>query len=224
MDIYSYSQFAPYFIAVLCLVGMLGIPKPTVQNPNTWHMTFLIVFFFSVLNIVLNFALEPIQSEEHYAAMKKLMGAWDAKKAYLQIFAWSWVLMALMDALTGYLIFKYSQKGHKSMSIILGLFLLVNVMAVTDVVAFTEYNYDLGAFSSILAITDIAHEDYVECILILNILQISFLLGGLSGWSISNTRERIASIVGAYRDRRLVARGSAGLSNIRRQPDCEGLA
>lgn len=215
MNLYDYSQFSPYIIAALCFVAMTGLSKPTVEKPDTWHMTYLIVGLVSFLNVILiEFHISAYLSENRLSEI--------GDKAYRQSFAWVYGMMGIIDAVTAYLVLKLSQKGRLAIVWIMSAFVFVNLMAIIDIVAYTELNYNLGTFSGILTTSDIVYENYDYWILSLNILQVSFLLGGTDGWTISNMRNLFRSIVSTSSISGVLSRCRIGLASIRRNPAVEG--
>ncbi len=181
MTVFDISQYAPHALALLCLVGALGLPGPTVQKPNTWHMTLFIVFAFSLFNIL----MAPIYSY------------FMSDTVPLEFFAYIYGFFGLLDYLTFKLVWRFSQKGRTSIALLMAGFILVNVMVITDIVAYIHLDYSLGAFSSLLIATDAVYSNYTWLIAMLNIAQFAVLFGGLNGWSRGNITRNLLSISSA---------------------------
>ena len=188
MTVYDISQYAPHALALLCLVGALGLPGPTVQNPNTWHMTLFIVFALSLFNILMAPIYDFFMSTDRLAEVGDT--AWRVGFAYIYGF------FGFLDYVTFKLVWRFSQKGRAAIARLMAGFILVNVMAITDIIAYIYLDYSLGAFSSLLIATDAVYSNYTWLIAMLNIAQFAVLFGGLDGWSRSNITRNVLSIGG----------------------------
>lgn len=213
MNLIDIAQYAPHALLVLCCVGMAGLPGPTLQKPNTWHMTMFIIAGFSAFNIGMNPIYDYFHAESYYWQLVAEHGKDAAYNMWLMVFAYIYYFLTALDLATFWMVRKFSQKGRAAIAFLMAGFMLVNIATVSSILAQIEGISTISFFGfNILNATNGIYFSYEKCILFFNVLEAGVLLGAYRGWSRGNIISNVSAFFGFNRN----LRGwRAGLTSIR---------
>lgn len=211
--IYGYGDYAPTVLVLLCLVLLFGLPGPTVQKPNTWHMTLLIILVFSAVNAFLMPVYHYFMSEQRLIEMGGNINEkqTEAYHAWMMGFAYIRSWLAGLDFFSGILIIAFAQRGQKIMAIVFAAAILANLLTVADILATRVQVYEIPILGfNVLKLTDSVYSEYQSLIFYINLAQIGALLGEFGGWSKRNITYHANAVLAFSRSNHK----SVGLHNV----------
>ncbi|MBL4752030.1 MAG: hypothetical protein JKY52_00310 [Flavobacteriales bacterium] len=196
MTLFDIAQYAPHALLVLCCVGMAGLPGPTLQKPNTWHMTMIIIAGFSAFNMGAAHVYGYFMGQEYGDSLYSEYGLKEGYNLWQMTFAYIYSFLAFLELATFKMVRKYSQKGRTSIAFLMAAFISVNLATIVSLLARITKVDTIEVFSfNILSATNSIYSNYEQSILFLNILQILVLLGACSGWSRGDASRNIRGFV-----------------------------
>ena len=135
MNLFDIAQYAPHALMMLCCVGMAGLPGPTKQKPNTWHMTMLIIAGFSAFNLAMNPIYDYFMAEEYGTYLAKEYGADAGFNMWMMVFAYIYSFLAFLELATFKMVRKYSQKGRTAIAFLMAGFMSINLATIVSLLA-----------------------------------------------------------------------------------------
>ena len=215
MTIVEIGHYAPQIHILVCFLLMIGLSLPTVRKPTTWHMTLFIVGAMSAVHVLSGYLYADLVS---YEALERAGGSFDdlkskAYRAWKMDYARVYSLLGALDLLTFALLRRFSQRGRRTIAILMASFAIINLLTSIKIISgLIVSGGDTFVFITFFRWLDLhsaiyyVYSNYDALILYLNVIQIAILTIGVHGdWNSRNIRSFARGVIFSGRSGNIIA-------------------